>query len=207
MKLIPQALVASMLLAASLAGCQAASPSSPAPVETLGTIGIGNGLTMYTRLSISNVPARTVMSTMTAYNLGDVDHVTLTLTKWNGTTYAAIGNGVTTTIANASLGSPIPVSNLSMGTQYKISAQAFASDGSQIDTGIATDNTVTFTANSLSTGTQVNSKSGDSITTDAVAIAVPVKLKNKTFAGQANSASGVTVTNGTIVNTTNQETF
>lgn len=143
------------------------------------------------------------VQTLTAWHLADVDHVTLTLYKQVSGTYTA--TGATNTISAANLTQAITLKALQMGTSYEVVAQAYDASGAEIDdatqAGSAANDTVTFTTASL-----VTSTSGDTINDAAQTITVPVRLENKTFSGQA-SASGVTVTNGTIVNTTSPESF
>jgi hypothetical protein len=201
-------LIATAALAViALTGCAQTSPLSAA-----GTVSGSNGnlgvlpaeqLTTVTgQLSITG-PDGYRVQTLTAYNTSDIDHVKLTLYKGSDTTATA-----TKTVTRANLASAVTLANLKMATTYKIVAQAFADSAettaidNTAETGSAANNTMTFTTSSL-----VSATGGDNIDDATKTITIPVKLKNKTFAGNANSGAGVSVTNGTIVNTGNTETF
>jgi hypothetical protein len=195
-------LAALFALTASLTAC---SVSQPAAAPTVGAV---PEATAVGHLEIYG-PSGYRVQTLTAYNLADIDHVKLTLQKWNGSAFVDVA-GATKTVARASLQSPITLSNLKMASSYKVVARVYAdaAEASEIDDALDADNSVAFTTPSLvaGSGTQ-NSSSADTVNDGTVSIAIPTKLKNKTFAGQANAASGVAVTNGTIVNTTAAETF
>jgi hypothetical protein len=189
----------------ALAGCSAAAPNVAAGTVTgtngaLGVLPAEQLVDMTAHLDITG-PGGYRVQTLTAWNLSDIDHVKLTLYK-NGTVVT------TKSVARANLATALTFSNLKMATTYKILAQAFSdtAEATQIDNtaeaGADTANAVTFTTPSL-----VAATAGDNVDDSTRTITVPVKLKNKTFAGNANSGSGVTVTNGTIVNTGNTESF
>lgn len=207
MKTLFTALTTTLALTA-LVGCSA----TPGSVDTvaagtvqgttgaLGVIPQEREITMMGQLNIKGPGGYTVQA-LTAWNLGDVDHVKLTLSK-GGTTVS------TKVIARSALTQPVTLNNLRMSTTYKILAQAYsdAAETVQIDntTEASSDaaNSVTFTTPALVTAT-----AGDNVDDVSRTIAIPVRLKNKTFAGQAAASTGVNVTNGTIVNTQNNETF
>lgn len=186
-----------LLLLALVPACSASSPALPqtAPQET----------SVQAKLDITG-PGGYHVLTLTAWNKADVDHVTLSLLKNTGSGYAA--TGATKTVSNANLATALTFSNLRYGTSYKVVANAFndAAGTVQIDNiaqaGNDTACSVAFTTPSL-----VTSTSGDNVNDTAMTITIPVRLKDKTFAGQASAGSGVGVTNGTIVNTTATETF
>lgn len=194
------------LAVVALAGCSSVAPTNVAAGTVTGTNGaLGNLpaeqlVAMNARLDITG-PGGYRVQTLTAWNLADIDHVKLTLYK-NGTVVT------TKNVARASLSTALTFSNLKMATSYKILAQAFAdsAETSEIDNtveaGADTANSVSFTTPSL-----VAATAGDNVDDSTRTITVPVKLKNKTFAGNASSGSGVSVTNGTIVNTGNTENF
>ena len=186
-------------LGLALTGCSVSQPTTviaPAPSE----------VTMVATLAITGPAGYRVQSTLTAWNKADIDHVTLTLYKRDGAG-AFVATGATKTVANADLAAPISLGNLKMASDYQIVARAYADALAQTaidniaESGSQADCSVSFTTPSLTT-----SANGDSISTSAHAVTIPVKLKNKTFAGQASSG-GVSVTNGTIVNTSAAETF
>lgn len=196
------------LAIALLAGCAGSHPAAvtPGAVNTAST----DSVDMIGRLAILNQDGYRIMATQTAYNLGDVDHVTLTL-------YRAGTAVVTKTVAKDSTTgllstAPVALQNLKMGTSYKVVAAAYAAAdesvaANKIDTGSETDNAVTFVTPSLVAGGTVNSASGATIDADARTVTFKVKLKDKTYNGRAESANGVTVTNGTIVDPTGGESF
>lgn len=190
---------------AFLAGCATATPAGVAgSVQgtngNLGVIPTAQETSIVGRLDISGPGGYRVM-TLTAWNLADIDHVKLTLTK-DGAAVA------TKKIVRADLNKPVTLSNLKMASTYKVVAQAYsdAAATNAIDNtaeaGTDVANSVTFTTPSL-----VVNANGDTVDSAARTITIPVKLRNKTFAGQANSGAGVAVTNGTIVNTTATESF
>lgn len=189
-----------------LAGCANGVPSGVAAGTVngsngaLGVIPQAQEVAVIGQLAITG-PSGYRVQALTAWNLADIDHVKLTLTR-GGTAVS------TKTIARADLDKPVTLSNLKMASSYKVVAQAFADAGeanaidNTAEAGSDAANSVTFTTPSL-----VASASGDNVDDAARTITIPVMLKNKTFAGTANSGSGVAVTNGTIVNTGTAETF
>ena len=191
---------------ALLAGCASPMPAGVAAGTVQGTNGnlgvipAAQETSVVGRLDISGPGGYRVMA-LTAWNLADIDHVKLTLNK-DGMAVA------TKKIARADLAKPVTLSNLKMASTYKVVAQAFADAAgtnaidNTAEAGSDAANSVTFTTPSL-----VTNANGDNVDDTARTITIPVKLKNKTFAGQANSGTGVTVTNGTIVNTGNTESF
>jgi hypothetical protein len=197
---------AAALAFAALSGCATVAPSNVAPGAVQGSNGALGVLptertaSLVGHLSITG-PEGYRIQTLTAWNLNDIDHVKLTLSK-GGATVA------TKTIARAALSQAVTLSNLRMATGYKIVAQAYAdaAEATEIDNtaeaGSDAANAVSFTTPSL-----VTAASGDNVNDSTVTLTIPVKLKNKTFAGTANSGTGVAVTNGTIINTGNTETF
>jgi hypothetical protein len=205
MKTLLTALTAALTLAV-LAGCATSVPAGVAAGTVsgsngaLGVIPAAQEVTMIGHLAITGPEGYRVQA-LTAWNLSDIDHVTLTLTKGG----AAVA---TKKVARADLSKPVSLSNLKMATTYKIVAQAFSDAGetnaieNTAEVGSDAANSVSFTTPAL-----VTSTSGDNVDDAARTITIPVKLKNKTFAGEANSGSGVAVTNGTIVNTGNTESF
>ncbi len=194
------------LAATALVGCSAAGPvavtagSVQGANGALGVLPASPEITMLGQLSITGPDGYRVQA-LTAWNLADIDHVKLTLYK--GTTAVA-----TKSVARAALAQPVTMTNLKMATTYKVVAQAFAdvNETNAIDNtaeaGADTANSVSFTTPSL-----VANANGDNIDDAARTVVIPVKLKNKTFAGQANAGAGVAVTNGTIINTTSGESF
>jgi hypothetical protein len=186
---------------AVLAGCSTAAPSGVATgIGAVGASAQERTVDMTANLRITGEGGYRVQA-LTAWNLADIDHVKLTLTK-NGTAIA------TKSIARAALAQPVTLNNLKMATSYKIVAQAFAdaNETNAIDNtaeaGSDAANSVGFTTPSL-----VTSANGDNIDDAARTVVIPVRLKNKNFAGQASAGAGVAVTNGTIVNTGNTESF
>ena len=203
MKTLLPLITASALAIGTLAGC-AGAPT--APIGAVGALPAEQEVAMTARLDITG-PSGYRLQTLTAWNLSDIDHVTLVLLKEAGNgTYAP--TGATKTIARAALSQPVTLSNLKMATQYKVVAKAYADAAAtnQIDNtaeaGSDAANAVVFSTPSL-----VISASGDTIDSASRTLTIPVKLKNKTFAGSANSGAGLTVINGTIVNTTAGESF
>lgn len=205
MKTLLTTLTAALTLAV-LAGCATSVPAGVAAGTVngsngaLGVIPAAQEVTMVGHLAITGADGYRVQA-LTAWNLSDIDHVTLTLTK-GGATVA------TKKVPRADLNKPVSLSNLKMATSYKVVAQAFADAAgttaidNTAEAGSDAANSVGFTTPAL-----VASASGDNVDDAARTITIPVKLKNKTFAGAANSGSGVAVTNGTIVNTGNTESF
>lgn len=200
-----KALASTLVLAALLTGCSTSQPASPAAmtmseptIDVLGTF------------EVTSAAGYRLMSTETAYHLGTIDHVTLTVQKLDGSTYVDIPGFTAKKVAQAELANALTLKNLRMASTYKISAKAYAdaAETNRIDNGSAADNDVTFTTPTLNvSASQVNSTTGDSISTATLPVTIKVKLKDKTFAGQAQSSNGVQVTNGTIVNTTATESF
>lgn len=198
------------LAIALLAGCATGHPAAVSSDGSGIQASASDSVDMIARLEVTGQDGYRLMATQTAYNLADVDHVTLTLYRGGAAiaTKTIAKDPATGVLATA----PVTLQNLKMATSYKVVATAWqAADESvaanRIDTGSDADNAVTFTTPSLTAGGTVNSASGDSIDTDARTIAVKVKLKDKVYNGRAESASGVTVTNGTIVDNGNPETF
>jgi hypothetical protein len=196
-------LAALFALAVALPGCAVNQPTAVAAGEA-----VEHETAVVGRLEVYG-PAGYRVQTLTAYNLNDIDHVKLTLQKWNGTAYADV-SGVNKTIARAALTSPVTLTNLKMASQYKVVARAYAdaAETAQLDDAVDANNSVAFTTPSLVAGSGAqNSSSADAVNDATLTIAIPTRLKNKTFAGQASAANGVAVTNGTIVNTTATESF
>jgi hypothetical protein len=179
--------------AVALTGCNAshlaAAPKVPATLAARATLNITG-------------PSGYRILTLTAWNRTDIDHVSLALYK------EGVATGAAKTVANAALGSPVTLTNLRYGTTYKVVARAWADAAGTteidniVDAGSDSACSTTFTTPSL-----VAATAGDNVSDGAVAIAIPVRLKDKTFAGQAAGSTGVGVTNGTIVNTTAAESF
>jgi hypothetical protein len=190
-------LVGAGVLLALLAGCG----GSPTPTQ----MAAPQTATMLANLAITG-PEGYRIQTLTAWNLANVDHVTLSLYKQVNGSYVLTSAGKT--IANAALGSPITLKNLQMATPYKVLAKAYAdaAGNSEIDNIAQAANdtqcSVSFTSPSL-----VTAASGDNIDNSLQSVSIPIRLMDKSFAGQANAASGVGVTNGTIVNTGSAESF
>lgn len=209
-------LTATLALGALLAGCSAAVPTS----NTHGTFGPTGAIQaeptvdMIARLAITGANGYKLLATETAFNLGDIDHVTLTLQKYETATasWADVSGFAAKKVARADLGAALTLKNLRMATQYKVVAKAYsgadeAVAANRIDNAVATDNETTFTTPSLVVGSQLNSTNGNNIDIDARTFTAKVQLKDKTFAGQATDNNGIDVTNGTIVNTNATETF
>lgn len=147
------------------------------------------------------------LQTLTAYNTTDIDHVTLTLFKDDGTgNYVA--TGVALSVSNAALATAVSLGNLRSATTYRVVARAYAdaAETDEIDeiaeAGTNANCAVDFTTPSVQAAT-----AGDNIDDASMLVTIPLKLKSKTFAGTAGAASGVTVTNGVIVDTTTTETL
>lgn len=208
-------LTATLALGALLSGCATAVPTN-----THGTFGPTGAIQaeptvdMIAKLAITGADGYKLLATETAYNLGDIDHVTLTLQKYEAATssWADVSGFAAKKVARADLGAALTLKNLRMATQYKVVAKAYAGAdeavaANRIDNAVALDNETTFTTPSLVVGSQVNSTNGNNIDIDARTFTAKVKLKDKTFAGQATDSNGVEVTNGTIVDTNATETF
>lgn len=183
--------IAAAVMISTLAACSAAAPTAtPAVVD--------DSVSVKALLSITGPTGYRVL-TLTAWNKSDINHVKLTLIRVSDST--TIG---TKTVANANLATAIAFSNLRASTTYKVLAEAYSDAGAtnQIDNGSSADNTTTFTTPSI-----VSAAAGDNIDDSTSTVSVKVKLKDKTFAGSANSSGGVTVTNGTIVSTSTTESF
>lgn len=199
------------LAIALLAGCAGAQPTAVTPAAV-------DSVDMIAQLAVTNQEGYRLMATQTAYNLADVDHVTLTLYRSSGNQTGPWGTAIATKVVakDAATGllatAPVTLQNLKMGTNYKVVATAFAAAdetvaANRIDTASEADNAVTFVTPSLAAGGTTNSASGASIDADARTVTLKVKLKDKTFNGRAESANGVTVTNGTIVDNGSAESF
>lgn len=198
-------LASTIVLGALLAGCSVSQPAAPAGIATseptVDVIGT---------FQVTSAAGYQLMATETAYHLGNLDHVMLSVQKLDGGTWGSVAGFEAKKVARADLGQALTLKNLRMGTQYKIVAKAYADAAGtdRIDNGAASDNEVGFTTPTLNVVTErVNTASGDSISTATLPVTIKVKLKDKTFAGQASSSNGVQVTNGTIVDTTATETF
>lgn len=204
-------LAAAIALTAALAGCGApAAPGAPSYGQALGAAASARdaaearGVDAAGTIRIDD-PARSyVLQAITAWNQTDVTKVKLRLFKKTNGSYVA--TGLTTDVANAALGSAVKLSNLKLATDYKVVAEAYDASGARIDNqaqkGSDADCAVTFSTPAL-----VASASGDNVDDAVINFVAPVKLMNKTFAGQASSGSGVAVTNGTITSTTATESF
>ncbi len=147
------------------------------------------------------------LQTLTAYNTTDIDHVTLTLFKNDGTgTY--VSTGVTKNVANAALATAIALGNLRSAATYRVVARAYADSAevTEID-DIAESGATTNCAVDFTTPTVVSAAAGDNIDDASMVVTIPLKLKSKTFAGTASAAAGVSVTNGVINDTTSTETL
>ena len=187
--------------AVALAGCNG-SPMSTT-VDGTALTAAEQTIAVAGMVTISD-PAGYRLQALTAWNKSDVTKVTLNLYRHDGTSYVA--TGITKDVANGALGTAVTLSNLKLATNYKIVVDAYDSANARIDnqaaTGAETDCVVLFTTPSV-----VANAAGDTVNDATMAISFPVKLKNKTFAGQANAANGVAVTNGAIVNATASESF
>lgn len=150
------------------------------------------------------------LQALTAYSAADVDHVVLTLLKSSdgGATYAAIGGGVTKTITQAQLGNAVTLYNLRLATDYKVVAQAYADAAetqaidniAQLGNDGQCSTTFTTPAKTVVAGVET--------VPDADPVTIPLKLADRSYNGEASSGSGLTTTNGTIVNdTTTTESF
>ena len=201
------ALVATAL-ATLLAGCQATPVTGPAghALAAMETAAAANTVAISGALAVTGPSGYRVMA-LTAWAKADIDHVTLTLLKDDGTG-AFAATGATKAVAGAALSSPVSLGNLKMGTRYKISARAWAdaAGATAIDnvaeTGSDADCSVIFTTPSL-----VTASAGDHVDDATKSVTIPVRLMNKTYAGNAASGGGVAVSNGTIVDTEADETF
>lgn len=202
--------LAAVALAATLAGCGAPAANGPVTfgealgvADTAQAAAIARGAAARGTVKVLGADGY-VLQALTAWNKADVDKVTLRLFKRSGGSYAA--TGVSTDIANAALASAVTLSNLKLATDYKVVAEAYDATGARIDNqaqaGSDADCAVTFTTPSL-----VTAAAGDHVDDATISFVAPVKLMNKTFAGQARSGGGVAVTNGTITSTTAAETF
>lgn len=202
------AVIAAATVAALLAGCHAAPATAPAGAA-LGMMAAAaqqDSLPVAGALQVTGPAGYRVMA-LTAWTKADIDHVKLTLLKDDGSgTYVA--TGATKAIAGADLAAAVNLGNLKMASKYKIVARAYAdaAEANAIDnvdeTGSEADCSVTFSTPSL-----VSASAGDNVDDATKNVTIPVRLQDKTFAGKAGSSGGVAVTNGTIVNTTADETF
>lgn len=194
-------IVAVAIATAALTGCQA-----PQGLATVLPAPIADSVAMNAMLNITG-PSGYHVLTLTAWNKADIDHVNLTLLKDDGSG-AYVATGATKVIANAALGTAVTLGNLKLASNYKVVARAYsdAAGAVEIDnmaeSGSDADCRTFFTTPSL-----VASGTGDNVDDTARTVTLPLRLMNKTFAGQANAGSGVAVTNGTIVSTTATETF
>ncbi|MFP5501564.1 MAG: hypothetical protein ACLGIN_03680, partial [Candidatus Sericytochromatia bacterium] len=180
-----------LVLGALLAGCSVSQPTAPTgiqaqepAVDVIGTF------------QVTSAAGYQLMSTETAYHLGNIDHVMLSVQKLDGGTWAGVTGFEAKKVARADLGQPLTLKNLRMGTQYKIVAKTYADAAGtdRIDNGAAADNEAAFTTPTLNVvAERVNTAAGDSISTATLPVTIKVKLKDKTFAGQASSGSGVSV--------------
>jgi hypothetical protein len=190
-------LAALVTLTASLAGCGNAPAATTAPaavvpttIDAVGHIAIDDG--------------GYVLQALTAWNKTNVTKVTLHLYRKTGGSF--VSTGVTKDVANSALASAVSLENLKLATEYKVVANAYDSANARIDNQAQSDSdadcSVTFTTPSV-----VAHATGDTVDDSVLTFTVPVKLMNKTFAGQAKSGSGVTVTNGGITSTSAGESF
>ncbi len=204
------AIVALTILTAALSGCGvSAGPTSTSFGQALDTVQAARiavearGVDAQGTLRIQGADGY-VLQAVTAWNKADVNKVTLRLYKKSGGSFVA--TGLTTDIANAALSTAVTLSNLKLATEYKIVAEAYDAADARIDnqtqSGSDADCSATFT-----TPTVIADAGGDSVDDATITFVAPVKLMNKTFAGQARSGSGVAVTNGTITSTTATESF
>lgn len=189
-----------------MAGCNNAAPTAGLTAESLKAAAKAapTEVAVSATLNVTGPTGYRVL-TLTAWNKADIDHVTLTLYKDAGAGYVA--TGATKTVANAALASAISLGNLRLATNYKVVARAYAdaAETNEIDniaaTGSDANCSTAFTTPSL-----VTNAAGDNVNDASISLAIPVRLKDKTFAGAAGG-TGVAVTNGTIVDTTASETF
>lgn len=201
------AVIAATAIAALLTGCNAAPVTAPsgAALGMMAKAAQQDQVAMTGALNVTGPAGYRVMA-LTAWTKADIDHVKLTLLKSNGGAYVA--TGATKTIAGADLAASVNLGNLKMASSYKIVARAYADadETNAIDnvdeTGSDADCAVTFTTPSL-----VSASTGDNVDDATKSVTIPVRLRDKTFAGKAGSSGGVAVTNGTIVNTSSTETF
>ena len=205
-------LVAATVLATALSGCSGAQAPTGAPA--------GQALEAATR-ALASAEARGIdalgavriddpaaagyaLQAITAWNKTNVTKVTLRLYKKSAGSF--VSTGLSKDIANAALASAVTLSNLKLASEYKIVAEAYDAADARIDnqaqSGSDADCSVTFTTPSV-----VSNAGGDTVDDAVISFVAPVKLMNKTFAGQASSAAGVAVTNGTITSTTDTESF
>lgn len=205
------------LAIALLAGCAGTVPTT-APTTGQVATAQADSIDMFARLAVTSQDGYRLMATQTAYNLADVDHVTLALYRSSGDATGPWGTAIATkkVARNATTGlletTPVTLQNLKMNAHYKVVAAAYvAADESvaanRIDTATEADGAVAFKTPALVPGQTTNSATGDTIDADARTVTVKVKLKDKTFNGRAESANGVTVTNGTIVDNGSNESF
>lgn len=202
--------LATLVLAASLAGCGAPATTGPVTFgEALGAADaaqaamVARGADAKGTVKVLGADGY-VLQALTAWNKADVTKVTLRLYKKSGASWTS--TGVATDVANAALANAVTLSNLKLATEYKVVAEAYDATSARVDNqaqvGSDADCSVTFTTPSL-----VAAAAGDHVDDATITFTAPVKLMNKTFAGQARSGSGVAVTNGTITSTTATETF
>lgn len=197
-------------LTAALAGC-GATAATPSPsfgqaldaTEMARVAAEARGVDARGRVRIQGADGY-LLQAITAWNKADVARVTLRLYKKSGASF--VSTGLATDVANAALASPITLSNLKLATEYKVVAEAYDATDARIDNqaqvGSDADCSATFSTPSL-----VGSASGDTVDDAPIAFVAPVKLMDRTFAGQARASSGVAVTNGTITSTTAPESF
>jgi hypothetical protein len=205
------------LAIALLAGCAGTAPTASVPTGQVATTQT-DSIDMFARLAVTGQDGYRLMATQTAYNLADIDHVTLTLYRSSGDGTGPWGSAIATKKVNRDgttsllATAPVTLQNLKMDTHYKVVATAYAAAdetvaANRIDTGLEADGAVSFKTPAKVAGETTNSANADTIDTDARTVTVKVKLKDKTFNGRAESANGVTVTNGTIVDNGSNESF
>ena len=100
---------------ALLAGCQGPTQAAPAPLAA------GRTAAAQAHLALGGYA---LAATISRYTSADVHHVTLTLLKATGGSYAA--TGATTSVLAASLGGAIALGQLKLDTAYRVRVDAYS---------------------------------------------------------------------------------
>jgi hypothetical protein len=214
MKCHPHLLAAALTLSALMAGCSAALPIPVVPANSCPTpVGF---VTMVGRLQIFDETGKTLLALVTAYNLGDVNHVLLSLSVSSDGGVVFTPTGATKLLTNAQIiaNTPISMSTLKFARTYKITATASSTAddlaANKIDNGNAESVTL-FSTSAITLGNDTvnaNATVGDTVEQSyTLPTRIGVKLRDKIFAGTASSSSGVGVTNGAIANPVGNEVF
>lgn len=190
--------MAAAALTLSLAACQ--SPTATVP----GTAAFApeESIAVNAELRIDAPAAYRLANALTAYSAADIDHVTLTLLKFDAgtSTYKPISAGVTKTVAQAQLGNTVSLKGLRLDTKYKLTARAYAdADATQAIDNVAQAGHDAACSTLFQTPAKTTNAQGVETVGAMASLTIPVKLADKFYNGQSSS-SGVTPINGSIVN-------